>query len=128
MTEQPKKLVILVEDEDDIARLITHHLNVTGFRVRRPERAPDLIREAEKERPAVLILDLTLPEMDGFQLCRAVRAHPTLHSIPILVLTARTGVEDRKRAFESGADQYATKPFKPSALIEVVWALSNSPN
>jgi DNA-binding response OmpR family regulator len=124
VSEQAQKLVILVEDEDDIARLIMHHLTKAGFRVRRPERAPDLISEAEKERPALLILDLMLPEMDGFQLCRAVRAHPTLRDVPILVLTARTGAEDRRRALESGANQYATKPFKPSALIETVRSLS----
>ncbi len=125
MIEQAQKLVILMEDEDDIARLITHHLTRAGFRVRRPERASELIAEAEKERPALFILDLMLPELDGFQLCRAVKSHATLRQVPVLVLTARTGAEDRRRALESGADQYATKPFKPSALLEIAKNLSN---
>lgn len=56
MTEQPKKLVILMEDEDNIARLITNHLNMGGFCVRRPVRAPDLIAEAEKQHPALFVL------------------------------------------------------------------------
>jgi DNA-binding response OmpR family regulator len=120
VTEQPKRLVILVEDEDDIARLITYHLAAAGFRVRRLERPLELISQAEQEYPAILILDLMLPEMDGFQLCRSLKAHSVLRDIPILVLTARTGAEDRKRALESGADQYATKPFKPSTLVETV--------
>jgi len=109
-----------MEDEDDIARLITYLLAAVGFRVRRPERASELITEAEKDRPGLFILDLMLPELDGFHLCRTIKAHRDLQNVPILVLTARTGVEDRKRALDSGADQYATKPFKPSALIELV--------
>jgi two-component system phosphate regulon response regulator PhoB len=117
-----------MEDEDDIARLITYHLEAAGFRVCRPERASELIDEAEKERPALFILDLMLPEVDGFQLCRTIKAHPNLQNIPILVLTARTGAEDRKRALESGADHYATKPFKPSVLIETVRTLSEQGN
>lgn len=124
MTEQPKKLVILMEDEDDIARLITYHLELAGLRVRRPERASDLIAEAEKEPPALFILDLMLPEMDGFQLCRAIKTHAILKNVPVLVLTARTGAEDRKRALESGADHYTTKPFKPSALLETIRTLT----
>jgi len=87
-----------------------------------------LIAEAEKEPPALFIFDLMLPEIDGFQLCRTVKAHPSLKKVPILVLTARTGAEDRKRALESGADHYATKPFKPSALIETVRTLLKQGN
>lgn len=120
MSEQPKKLVMLMEDEDDIARLITYHLEAANFRVRRPERASELIADAEKERPALFILDLMLPELDGFYLCRTIKAHRDLRDVPVLVLTARTGAEDRKRALDSGVDQYATKPFKPSALVELV--------
>jgi DNA-binding response OmpR family regulator len=109
-----------MEDEDDIARLITYHLEAAGFSVCRPERASELVIEAEKNRPGLFILDLMLPEMDGFHLCRTIKAHRDLRDVPVLVLTARTGAEDRKRALDSGADQYATKPFKPSALIELV--------
>jgi two-component system phosphate regulon response regulator PhoB len=119
VTEQPKKLVILMEDEDDIARLITHHLERADFRVHRPQRASDLIIDALKENPSLFILDLMLPEMDGFQICRALKGNDNLREIPILVLTARTGQDDRQRAFACGADQYLTKPFKPAMLIEM---------
>jgi DNA-binding response OmpR family regulator len=114
------KLVVLMEDEEDIARLVAYHLNSGGFRVHRPERSHDLIADAEKDRPALFILDLMLPEMDGFQLCRGIRAHPHLRDIPILILTARTGAEDRTQGLESGADAYMTKPFLPSALLAAV--------
>jgi len=124
MAPKLAKLVVLIEDEDDIARLVTHHLDSGGFRTYRPERPQSLISDAEKDQPALFILDLMLPESDGFQLCRSIRAHPSLRDIPILILTARTAAEDRKRALESGADVYLTKPFKPSELMASVRALS----
>ena len=116
---------MLMEDEDDIARLVTYHLKSGGFRTHRPERSQSLIPDAEKERPALFILDLMLPEMDGFQLCRSIRALPSLRDVPILILTARTAAEDRKRAMASGADAYITKPFRPSVLIAAVRTLSD---
>jgi DNA-binding response OmpR family regulator len=123
-TSEIGSLVMIMEDEDDIARLITHHLESSGFRIHRSGRPFDLIADAEKERPVLFILDLMLPELDGFQLCRNVRAHPRLGDVPILILTARTSEEDRKRAMESGADAYLTKPFSTSGLIGTVRKLS----
>jgi DNA-binding response OmpR family regulator len=119
------RLVVLMEDEDDIARLVTHHLNSSGSRTHCPERPQSLIPDPEKDRPELFIPDLMLPEVDGFQLCRSIRAHPSVRDIPILILTARTAAEDRKRAMESGAGAYITKPFKPSALVAAVRTLSD---
>jgi DNA-binding response OmpR family regulator len=118
------KLVTLMEDEEDIARLVAHHLESHGFRIHCPARPQSLISDAEAERPALFILDLMLPEVDGFELCRGIRAHPSLRDIPILILTARTAAEDRKRALESGADAYMTKPFRPTALLTAVRGLA----
>jgi DNA-binding response OmpR family regulator len=118
------KLVMLMEDEEDIARLVAHHLETGGFRIHCPVRPQSLISDAEEERPALFILDLMLPEVDGFELCRGIRAHPSLRDIPILILTARTAAEDRKRALESGADAYMTKPFRPAALLTAVRGLA----
>jgi DNA-binding response OmpR family regulator len=117
-------LIMLMEDEEDIARLIVYHLQSNGFRVHRPSRPYDLITDAEADRPSLFILDLMLPELDGFQLCRNIRAHPVMRDIPILILTARTAEEDRNRAMESGANLYITKPFNPPALIAAVRKLS----
>jgi two-component system, OmpR family, phosphate regulon response regulator PhoB len=120
MTTPIEKLIFLMEDEEDIARLIVHILEENGFRVHRPDRSSSLIRAAEEHQPAVFILDLMLPEVDGFQLCRNIREHKSLKSIPILILTARTGAADRERALDSGADVYMTKPFKSSELVAAV--------
>ena len=83
-----------MEDDDDIARLVTHHLESSGFRIHRPDRATNLISDVERKPPALFILDLMLPEMDGFEICRRIKAHPNLRDVPVLMLSARTGVED----------------------------------
>jgi DNA-binding response OmpR family regulator len=123
IAQHAARLVILMEDEDDIARLVEHHLESVGLRVHRPDRSENLISDAEIERPALFILDLMLPEIDGFQLCGLIRAHPSLRDIPILILSARTSPTDERRALEGGADVYIRKPFKPSTLITAVRTL-----
>lgn len=113
---QSGKLVMAMQDEDDIALLVAHHLEPNGFRTHRPLRPFHLVSDAEKERPALVLLDLMLPESDGFQLCRSIRRHPGLRDVPILVLTASVAAHDRERAMECGADGYNTRPFMPSAV------------
>jgi DNA-binding response OmpR family regulator len=71
----------------------------------------------------LFLLDLMLPGVDGFHLCRSIRKHSLLRTLPIIILTARTGQGDRKLAFESGADDYVTKPFSPADLIARVRGL-----
>jgi two-component system, OmpR family, alkaline phosphatase synthesis response regulator PhoP len=77
-TPDRKRLVSLMEDHEDIARLMAYHLESSGFRIHRPARSYALISDAEKDRPDLFILDLMLPELDGFQLCHSIRAHPNL--------------------------------------------------
>ncbi|HKM84651.1 MAG TPA: response regulator [Terriglobales bacterium] len=83
LTRPLAKLVMLMEDEDDIARLLAHQLESSGFRIYRPARPHSLISDAEDDRPALFILDLMPPEVDGFQLCRSIRDHPSLRDVPI---------------------------------------------
>jgi len=78
---------------------------------------------AKKERPSLIILDLMLPEMDGKDVCRALKADPNTQSIPILMLTAKAEEVDRVIGFELGADDYVTKPFSPRELVLRVKAI-----
>jgi two-component system phosphate regulon response regulator PhoB len=78
---------------------------------------------AKKERPGLIILDLMLPEMDGKDVCRALKSNPVTQSIPILMLTAKTEEVDRVIGFELGADDYVTKPFSPRELVLRVKAI-----
>jgi DNA-binding response OmpR family regulator len=120
------KTIFVVEDDDDIAGLISHNLGVAGFLVRRFSRATPVVSEAEKRPPALFLLDLMLPDVDGFELCRNIRQNTVLRKVPIIILSARTTAMERKRAFESGANDYVTKPFNPQDLISRVKASCGS--
>ena len=123
-TSTPAETVVLVEDDADIGRLIEHHLQGAGDATRWFRTGTNVIREAESQPPVVFLLDLMLPGTDGFELCDSIRKHERLRGVPIIILTARTGAADRKRAIEIGANDYITKPFSPADLIMRVRALS----
>lgn len=115
--------IIFVEDDQDVGRLIEFHLKKAGFVTLWFKTATGVVAEAERRKPALFLLDLMLPGIDGFQLCRNIRKHDLLRGVPIIVLTARAGREDRELAFRSGANDYITKPFHPADLLSRVNAL-----
>ena len=110
-------LIFVVEDEPDIARLISHNLQSAGFRVQRFLSAASVLSEAIREMPALFLLDVMLPGMDGFEICRHIRQTPPLAAIPIIFLTAKTAEMDRIKGLELGGDDYITKPFSPRELV-----------
>lgn len=113
--------VVVVEDDPNIAGLVELYLREAGFRVSvadRGERALDLIRARP---PAMVVLDVGLAgSLDGFDVCRRLREHS---QVPVLMLTARDGEDDRIRGFETGADDYLVKPFSPRELVVRVQAI-----
>lgn len=112
-----RRLIFVVEDEEDIARLISHNLQAAGFEVRSFVSGGSVVAEAVREMPALFLLDVMLPGMDGFDLCRRIRQTATLSSTPIIFLTARTNEADRVKGLELGGDDYITKPFSPRELV-----------
>ena len=118
-----KTVVLVVEDDADIRELVRLHLEQEGFGVIEAadgRRALDLVRT---RRPALVILDLMLPEVPGLEVCRALRAAEETAAVPVLMLTARTDEVDRVLCFEIGADDYVAKPFSPRELMARVKAL-----
>jgi len=118
-----KPTIFVVEDEADIARLIRHHLEGAGFYVRHFSGAAGVISDAEKEKPALFLLDIMVPGGDGFELCRRIRQSAAIAMTPVIFLTAKTAESDRVLGFELGADDYITKPFSPRELIARVKAV-----
>ena len=118
-----KPTIFVVEDEADIARLIRHHLEAAGFFVRHFIGSPGVIADAEKEKPALFLLDIMIPGSDGFELCRRIRQSPIVAMTPVIFLTAKTAESDRVLGFELGADDYITKPFSPRELVARVKAV-----
>jgi DNA-binding response OmpR family regulator len=110
-------LIFVVEDDQDIARLIAHNLQAAGFGVQSFVSAISVIAEALRETPALFLLDVMLPGTDGFELCRRIRESALLATTPIIFLTAKTAEADRVKGLELGGDDYITKPFSPRELV-----------
>lgn len=115
--------VFVLEDDADISRLVQYHLEKSGFAVRIFETGRTVVTEAERIAPALFLLDVMVPEGDGMDLCRRLRAHATLSAVPIIFLTARAAENDRVRGLELGADDYITKPFGTRELVARVRAV-----
>jgi len=111
----PKKILI-VEDEEDILQLVRLYLEKEGYRTCLARTGPEGLKQARSEHPDLIILDLMLPEMDGLEICKRVRADPKTAMTPIIMLTAKAEETDTVIGLELGADDYVTKPFSPKAL------------
>ncbi|MGH9313051.1 MAG: response regulator transcription factor [Vicinamibacterales bacterium] len=115
--------ILVVEDDRDIADLIAHALAKAGYEADRVASGSDALAAARAAAPDAIILDLMLPGLDGFDVCRALRAQDGTASIPIIMLTARGEESDRVAGLELGADDYVTKPFSAKELVARVGAL-----
>ena len=118
-----KDIIYIVEDESDILELLTLTLTGAGYRVRGFERAQSMLQKLAEESPTLLILDLMLPDMDGFDVCVRVKSNPATERIPVIMLTARVDLEDRVKGLEFGADDYITKPFENAELLARIKAV-----
>ena len=115
--------IFVLEDDTDIARLVQHHLEAAGFGARLFQTPTHLIPDAERQAPALFLLDIMVPGGDGLDVCRRLRSHPALSTVPIIFLTARAGENDRVLGLEMGADDYITKPFSTRELMARVKAV-----
>jgi two-component system phosphate regulon response regulator PhoB len=117
------ELITIVEDEDDIRALVCAGLRRERFRVREFSDGKGFLSSLRSERPDLVVLDLMLPDTDGFTICRGMRADRALASIPVIILTARAEEADRILGLELGADDYVVKPFSPKELAARVKAV-----
>lgn len=115
--------IFVLEDDADISRLVQHHLQAAGFDARLYSTPTNLIPDAERQAPALFLLDIMVPGGDGLDVCRRLRNHQGLSTIPIIFLTARASENDRVLGLEQGADDYITKPFATRELVARVKAV-----
>jgi two-component system, OmpR family, phosphate regulon response regulator PhoB len=113
MTEK----ILIVEDEIDVAELLAHHLRAEGFSVDIVTNGRTALAAVKTQAPALIVLDLMLPEISGLDLCRMIKSNPGTSSVPIIMLSARIEEIDRVLGFELGADDYVVKPFSPRELV-----------
>jgi two-component system alkaline phosphatase synthesis response regulator PhoP len=116
----PVKRVLVVEDEVNIARLVRDYLHQAGYDVLEASDGPGALHLARSEKPDMIVLDLGLPGMDGYDVTRELRARS---SVPIIMLTARSDESDRIVGLELGADDYIVKPFSPKELVARIRAV-----
>ena len=117
---EAERTVVVVEDEPNIADLLDMYLREAGFRVLQGATGARGLELVEHHGPALVILDIGLPDVDGFEVCRRIRARS---AVPVLFLTARDGEIDRILGLELGADDYVTKPFSPREVVARVKAI-----
>jgi len=116
----PERTLVVIEDDPNIADLLDLYLREAGCRVLQADRGERGLELIEIHHPVLALLDIGLPDIDGFEVCRRIRASS---SLPVLFLTARDGEIDRVLGLELGADDYVTKPFSPREVVARVKAI-----
>src|SRR5439155_7322577 len=115
--------VLLVEDEQDVAELIRYNLAKEGYDVVVTANGADALRLARERQPDVVLLDIMVPQLNGWEVCRRLKKDPELSAIPVIMVTGRVEEGDKVLGFEVGADDYVTKPFSPRELIARIRAV-----
>ena len=112
-----KPLVLCIDDEQNILELLSFNLEASGYDTVTATSGTAGLEQAVSKSPALILLDLMLPDMDGTEVCRQLKAGPTTASIPIIMLTAKDDVSDKVMGLDMGADDYIAKPYKPEELV-----------
>ncbi len=115
--------ILIVEDDPDIAHLVARYLDKAGYLTETVSSGRDALQAIGVKTPDLVVLDLMLPQLDGLEVCRLVRANESTAAIPIIMLTARAEESERIVGLELGADDYLAKPFSPNELVARVRAL-----
>ena len=115
--------ILVVDDEPDILEFLSYNLEKEGFQVITAENGKQGVEKAKKEQPDIILLDVMMPEMDGIEACRTLREMPQFEHTIIAFLTARTEDYSQIAGFETGADDYISKPVKPRVLVSRLRAL-----
>ncbi len=122
-----KTKVLVIEDDADVRELITYNLDASGFETESAVNGQQGLDKARQGGFDIVVLDIMLPVIDGFTVCRKLRAEPATLKLPVIMLTARGEESDIVMGLESGADDYITKPFSPKVLIARINAVMRRP-
>ena len=112
--------ILAVDDEPNIVRLIEVNLTRHGYQVETASNGVQALEKIRASRPDLVVSDVMMPEMDGFELLSTIRRDPALESLPVIMLTAKAGDKDVMQGYSRGTDMYLTKPFNPAELLAFV--------
>jgi DNA-binding response OmpR family regulator len=117
--------ILVVEDEESLLKLESILLSSKGYSVTGVMDGKSALEEVRANKPDLVILDIMLPEIDGFEVCRQIKEDPDTSHIPVLILTAKKNNQDMERGRQVGCDVYMTKPFKSAKVLDMVQELLN---
>lgn len=124
MTEEtPRARVLVVDDEPDLIRILEFGLRAAGYQVEIAADGQEGLKKAREIRPDIILLDLMLPKLDGYKVCRLLKFDERYRHIPIIILSARTQEGDQALAKEMGANRFITKPYEFSEILSHIDAL-----
>jgi twitching motility two-component system response regulator PilG len=118
-----KKEILIVEDEESLLKLQSLLLTSRGYQVQGVTDGKLALARVADKKPDLVLLDVMLPEIDGFEVCRRIKGEETTKNIPVIMVTSKKSREDMARGEQAGADWYITKPFKSAMLVEAVQRL-----
>jgi len=121
---KPGHRVLVVEDEQDVAELIRYNLAKEGYDVVLVANGAEALRRAREIKPEVILLDIMVPQLNGWEVCRRLKQDPETRAIPVIMVTGRVEEGDKVLGFEMGADDYVTKPFSPRELVARIRAVA----
>jgi len=122
------KKILIVDDEAQLVEMVKMRLEASGYEIISAHDGQEGLDKAKKEKPDLIILDLMLPKIDGYKVCRMLKFDEKYKKIPIILFSARAQEEDKKMGEEVGADTYITKPFDPKVLLGKIQELLNKQN
>ncbi|MBM3248607.1 MAG: response regulator [Candidatus Omnitrophica bacterium] len=123
-----KKRILLVDDEPDVVKIVKFRLEENDYEVLVATDGQEALEKARKEKPDLIILDLMLPKMDGYKVCRMLKFDEKYKHIPIIIFTARGQDLDKKVGYDVGASEYIIKPFEPQVLLAKIKDLLAEPS
>ena len=121
---QQNSRVLVVEDERDVAELIRYNLSKEGYDVVLAPTGADALKQAHEVRPDLVLLDIMVPQLNGWEVCRRLKQDTETKNIPVIMVTGRVEEGDKVLGFEMGADDYVTKPFSPRELLARIRAVA----
>ena len=120
-----KSKIMVVEDDESLLELECMLLTSHGYQVSGMHNGEEALECLEREMPDLVLLDVMMPGVDGFEVCRQIKSNPMTSHIPVILLTAKKGIEDMVKGEAVKADQYLTKPFKSAVVIEKIQCFLN---
>ena len=116
--------ILVVDDEIYIVHILEFSLTMEGYTVITASNGEEALQAIERERPDLVVLDIMMPKLDGYEVCRRLRENEEFRALPVILLSAKGRAIDREAGLAAGADAYITKPFSPRKLLEKIKELS----